>query len=73
MSSGTCPSVVESWNWSDYRREYQCVVQTPTDGLNACLIDSDHWYKDRRYIYHEDHIVVAETRLDACLQWPHVN
>ena len=38
----------------DYREEYQCVLQTLSDGLQARLIDGDRWYKDNQYLYYED-------------------
>ena len=61
--------VLESWSLRDYQAEYQCVLNTLSDGLEARLIDGDRWYKDNRYLYYEDRIVVPEALLDGCLQW----
>ena len=61
--------VLESWSLRDYQAEYQCVLNTLRDGLEARLIDGDRWYKDNRYLYYEDRIVVPEALLDGCLQW----
>ena len=58
---------LEGWCLIDYREEYQCVLQTLSDGLEARLIDGDRWYKGNRYLYFEDRIVVPEARLDGCL------
>ena len=63
--------VLEGWSLRDSREEYQCVLQTLSDGLEARLIDGDHWYKDSQYLYYEDRIVVLEARLDGCVQWAH--
>ena len=63
--------VLESWSLRDYQAEYQCVLSTLSDGLEARLIDGDRWYKDNQYLYYEDRIVVPEARLDGCLQWAH--
>ena len=61
--------VLESWSLRDYQAEYQCVLSSLSDGLEARLIDGDRWYKDNQYLYYEDRIVVPEARLDGCLQW----
>ena len=63
--------VLEGWSLRDYQAEYQCVLSTLSDGLEARLIDGDHWYTDNRYLYYEDRIVVPEAGLDGCLQWAH--
>ena len=63
--------VLEGWSLRDYQAEYQCVLSTLSDGLEARLIDGDHWYKDNQYLYYEDRIVVPEARPDSCLQWAH--
>ena len=46
--------VLEGCSLRDYQEEYQCVLQTLTDGLEAHLIDGDRWYKDSQYLYFED-------------------
>ena len=63
--------VLEGWSLRDYQAEYQCVLSTLSDGLEARLPDGDRWYKDNQYLYYEDRIVVPEARLDGCLQWAH--
>ena len=63
--------VLEGWSLRDYQAEYQCVLSTLSDGLEARLIDGDRWYKDNQYLYYEDRIVVPKARLDGCLQWAH--
>ena len=63
--------VLEGWSLRHYQAEYQCVLSTLSDGLEARLIDGDRWYKDNQYLYYEDRIVVPEARLDGCLQWAH--
>ena len=65
--------VLECWSLRDYQAEYQCVLSPLSDGLEACLIDGDRWYKDNKYLYYEDRIVVPEARLDGCLQWAHLS
>ena len=60
---------LEGCSRSDYQEEYQRVPQTLSDGLEARLIDSDHWYKDNQHLYFEDRIVVPQARLDDCLQF----
>ena len=65
--------VLEGWSLRDYHGEYKCVLNSLSDGLEARLIDGDHWYKDNQYLYYEDRIVVPETRLDGCLQWAHLS
>ena len=66
-------SVLEGWSLSAYREEYQCVLQTLSDGLEARVIDSDRWYTGNQYLYYEDRIVVPEARLDGCLHWAHLS
>ena len=63
--------VLEGWSLRDYQAEYQCVFSTLSDGLEACLIDGDRWYKDNQYLYYEDRIVVPEARLNGSLQGAH--
>ena len=65
--------VVEGWSLRDYRTEDKCVLNSLSDGLEACLIDGDRWYKDNQYLYYEDRIVVPEAPLDCCLQWAHLS
>ena len=65
-------SVLDGWSLRDYQQEYQCALQTLSDGLEARLIDSDRWYKDSQYLYSEDRTVVPEARLDGSLQWAHL-
>ena len=64
--------VLEGWSLRDYQAQYQCVLYSCRDGLEARLIDGDCWYKDNQYLYYEDRIVVPEARLDGCLQWAHL-
>ena len=63
--------VLEGWSLGDYQAEYQCVLSTLSDGLEARLIDGDRWYKDNQYLYYEDRIDPPEARLDGCLQLAH--
>ena len=63
--------VLQGWSLREYHVEYKCVLNSPSDGLEACPIDGDRWYKDNRYLYYADPIVVPEARLDGCLQWAH--
>ena len=65
--------VLEGWTLRDYHAEYECVLNSLSDGLEARLIDSDQWYKDNQYLYYEDRIVVPEARPDGCLQWAHLS
>ena len=62
--------VLEGWSLGDNQLEYQCVIDPLSDGTEAHLIDSYRWYKDNKYLYYEDRIVVPEARLDGCLQCP---
>ena len=61
--------VVEGFSLRDYQEQYQCVLQTLSDGLEARLMDANRWYKDSHYLYFQDRIAVAEAQLDRCLQW----
>ena len=65
--------VLEGRSLRDYHAEYQCVLNSLSDGFEARLIDGDRWYKDNQYLYYEDGIVVAEARLDGCPQWAHLS
>ena len=65
--------VLEGWSLRDYQAEYQCKLNSLSDGLEARLIDGDRWYKDNIHLYYEDHIVVPEARLDGCLQWANLS
>ena len=65
--------VLEGWSLRDYNAEYKCVLKSLSDGLEAPLIDGDHWYNNNQYLYYEDRIVVPEAPLDDCLQWAHVS
>ena len=65
--------VLEGWSLRDYHAEYKCVLDSLSDGLEARLIDGDHFYKNNQYLYYEDCIVVPEARLDGCLQWAHLS
>ena len=65
--------VLEGWSLRDYHAEYKCVLNSLSDGLEARLIDGDHWYKDNQYLYYEDRMVVREAQLDGCLQWAHLS
>ena len=35
--------VLEGWSLRDYHAEYKCVLNSLSDGLEACLIDGDRW------------------------------
>ena len=62
--------VLEGSSLRDYHAEYKCVLNSLSDGLKACLIDGDLWYKDIQYLYYEDRIVVPEARLDSFYSGP---
>ena len=55
--------VLEGLSLKDYRAEYQCVLDSVTDGPEARLIDGYRWYKDTQYLYYKDRIVVPEAQL----------
>ena len=40
--------VLEDWSLLDYQAEYQWVLNSLSDGLEARLIDGDGWYKDNQ-------------------------
>ena len=61
--------VLEGRSLRDYQQEYQCVIQTLTDGLQARLIKGNRCITDSQYLYFEDHIVVPEAGVAACLHW----
>ena len=65
--------VLQDWSLKDYQLEYQCVLDSLSDGREAHLIDGDRGYKDNQYLYSEDRIVVPEARLDSCLQSVHLS
>ena len=65
--------VLEGWILRDYQADYQCVLNSLSNGLEAGLIDGDRWYKDNQYLYYEDRIVLTEARLHGCLQWAHLS
>ena len=64
---------LEGWSLRDYQAEYKCVLSFHSDGLEARLIDGNRWYKDNKYLYYEDRIVIPEAPLDGCLQWAHLS
>ena len=39
-------SVPKDLSLRHYQQEYECVLGTLSDGLEARLIDGDRWYKD---------------------------
>ena len=61
--------VLEGWSLRDYQAEYKCILTSLSDGLQACLIKGDCWYKENQYLYYEDRRVVPSARLDGCLKW----
>ena len=63
---------LEGWSSNDHREEYQCVLQTLSDGLETHLIDSDRLCKKNQYLCYKDRIVVPEARVEGCLQWAHL-
>ena len=65
--------VPEGWSLRDYYAEYQCILNSLSDGLEARLIDGDSWYKYNQYLYYGDRIVALEAGLDGCLQWAHLS
>ena len=65
--------VLEGSSLTDYQQEYQCVIQTLSDGLEAGLIHGDLLYKESRYLHLEDCIVVPEAGLGNCLQRDHLS
>ena len=65
--------VLGGWSLTDYQSEFQCVINSLNDGLEARLIDGDRWYEDNQYLYCEDRIVVPQTRLDGCLLCAHLS
>ena len=42
--------VPEGSSLRDYQAEYQCVLNSLSDGLEARRIDGDRWYKDTQYL-----------------------
>ena len=65
--------VLEGWSLKNYQLEYQCVLDSLSDGLEARLINGDPWYKDNQYLYYEDRIVVPEARRHRCLKWANLS
>ena len=65
--------VLEGWSLRDYHAEYKCVLNSPSDGLEARLIAGDRWHKNNQYLYYADRRVVPEARLDGCLQCAHLS
>ena len=57
--------VLEGWCLRDYHAEYQCVLNSRSDDLEARLIDGNRWYKEKEDPYYEDCIVLQEARLDG--------
>ena len=43
--------VLECWSLRDYQGEYQCVLSSLSDGLEARRIDGDRWYKDNQSLH----------------------
>ena len=60
--------ILEVWSLTDYQSEYGNILQTLSTGLETRVIDGHQWYKNGRYLFYEDRIVVPEARLDGCLQ-----
>ena len=65
--------ILEGWSLTDYQSEYKEVLQTLSTGLEPRVIDGHQWYKNNQYLFYEDRVVVAEARLDGCLQWSHLS
>ena len=65
--------ILEGWSLTDYQSEYKEILQTLSTGLEPRVIDGHQWYKNNQYLFYEDRIVVAEARLDGCLQWLHLS
>ena len=53
--------VLEGWSLRGYHAEYKRALNSLSDGLEACLIDGDRWYKDNQYLYCENRIVSPEA------------
>ena len=53
--------VLEGWSLKDCQTEYQCVLDSLSDGPEAHPIDGDRGYEDNQYLYYEDRIVVPEV------------
>ena len=64
--------IFEGSSLTDYQSEYKDIVQTHSTGLEPRVIDGHQWYKSRLFFFYKDRIVVAEPRLDGCLQWSHL-
>ena len=65
--------ILEGWSLTDYQSEYKEFLQTLSTGLEPSVIDGHRWYKNNHYLFYEDGIVPAETRLDGCPQWAHLS
>ena len=72
LSMGSA-GVLERWSLRDYQAEYQCVLNSLSDGVETGRIDGDRSYKDNQFLYNEDPIVVPEAQLDGRLQWAHLS
>ena len=65
--------ILEGWSITDYQSECREILQTLSTGLEPRVIDGHQWYKNNKYLFYEDCIVVPEARLDWCIQWSHLS
>ena len=58
---------------TDYQSEYKEILKTLGTGLEPRVIDGHQWYKNNRYLFYEDRVVVPEAQLDGCLHRSHLS
>ena len=52
--------ILDCWSLTNYQSEYKKILQTLSTGLEPRVIDGHQWYKNNRYLFYEDRIVVHD-------------
>ena len=56
---------------SKYLKEFGDIYKRLEKRLEPLLVNQDQWKSDKRYLWHEDRIVVPSDRVPALLKWTH--
>ena len=56
---------------AQYLKEFRDIYKRLEKRLEPLLVNQDQWKRDKRYLWHEDRIVVPSDRVPALLKWTH--
>ena len=56
---------------SEYLKEFGNIYKRLEKRLEPLLVNQDQWKREKRYLWHEDRIVVPSDRVPALLKWTH--